>query len=64
MLGHVRPRILCEVSAGNRDEVTAILHAASYALYDAESPQAHIAQCAWNTIALPAKVNRHALESA
>jgi FkbM family methyltransferase len=57
LLHEVRPRIMCEVSGANRDEVTSILTAAGYALYDAEQDwpdSGKIVQCAWNTIALPA----------
>jgi hypothetical protein len=56
LLEQIRPRILCEVSSGNREEASSILKSAGYRLYDAEARDdfsTEIAQCAWNTVALP-----------
>jgi len=56
LLRDSRPKILCEVSKENRDEATSILRTAKYELFDAARPlrgAAPLAQCAWNTIALP-----------
>lgn len=56
LLRDIRPRILCEVSQESREEVTGILRGAGYILYDAERPwpgAGPIAQCAWNTVAIP-----------
>ena len=56
LLQDVRPRILCEVSEQNRPEVTSILQAAGYQLFDAEQPlrgAPPLPQCSWNTLALP-----------
>lgn len=63
LLHEVRPRILCEVSQANRDEVSAAFHRAAYAMYDAvraEGRGERIERCAWNTIALPAEAVRDA----
>ena len=57
LLRDVRPRIMCEVSDANREEATEIFREAGYALYDAEQAwpdSGQVAQCTWNTIALPA----------
>lgn len=56
LLRDIRPRILCEVSDENREQATEMLKSAGYALFDANRDWpacGEIAQCAWNTIALP-----------
>jgi FkbM family methyltransferase len=56
LLRDVRPKIVCEVSEQNRPEVTSMLLAAGYRLFDAEKPlrgAPPLSQCCWNTIALP-----------
>ena len=66
LLSKVRPKIICEVSARNRSEVSEIFRAMSYAMYDAETyvrGASPLPDCAWNTIALPAETNRIAIEA-
>ena len=56
LLRDIRPRIMCEVSDAKREEVTGIFKAAGYVMYDADQNWpvcGQVAQCAWNTIALP-----------
>ena len=56
MLRDIRPRIMCEVSDENLQQVTEMLRSAGYVLYDANQDWpacGEIARCAWNTIALP-----------
>lgn len=58
LLTEVRPRILCEISRASRAEATAILRDSGYVLYDAEADwpaSGAVAECTWNTVALPAK---------
>jgi len=57
LLSTARPRILCEVSAENRDEVGALLHGFDYRLFDADlssSERPALGAPAWNTLAMPA----------
>jgi len=57
LLAEVRPRILCEVSGSNSEEVTGLLRASGYALYDADQPKVmrnEVFSAPWNTIAYPA----------
>jgi len=61
VLHEVRPRILCEVSQANRDDVSAAFDRAAYAMHDAARPEGRrerIDRCAWNTIALPVEAGR------
>ena len=60
LLRDIRPRIMCEVSEANREQATRIFKDAGYALYDAGKNwpgSGQVAQCAWNTIALPAGIS-------
>lgn len=52
LLSQVRPVLLCEVSGENRQEVTGILKANGYTLYDWET-RGTVEVAAWNTLALP-----------
>ena len=57
LLRDVRPSIMIEVSDANQVQATEIFKAAGYVLYDADQNWpvcGQVAQCAWNTIALPA----------
>lgn len=56
LLSEVRPRILCEVNGSNSEDVTALLKASKYVLYDADQPRVvrkELLSAAWNTIAYP-----------
>jgi FkbM family methyltransferase len=58
LLKSKRPLIICEVSDGNAQEVSRLLHEAEYQLYDASKPieeGASIAEASWNTVAVPAE---------
>lgn len=55
LLAEVRPKILCEVSQENSDEVTAILDASNYELYGAEvEPHPRTPRAWFQTLAIPA----------
>jgi FkbM family methyltransferase len=56
LLRHTRPRLLCEVSAENVQEVTAMLRGHSYRIFDASQPPGLRSEChqaVWATLALP-----------
>lgn len=48
-----RPIILIEVSEKTANEVTAMLHAADYELYDGQDNLRPVDRCTWATVALP-----------
>ena len=57
LLSEVRPRILCEVNGDNSEEVSDLLKASGYTLYDADQPKVarqQLCSAPWNTIAYPA----------
>lgn len=58
LLTETRPVILCEVSHQNSDDVTAILHAARYELYGAETlPHPRTDRAWFQTLAIPKPSN-------
>jgi FkbM family methyltransferase len=48
-----RPALLIEVGELSIDEVTTVLHAIGYRLYDAEADMRPVERCVWATVALP-----------
>lgn len=56
LLNRLRPLIVCEVSSEASSEVTAILHAARYRLYDGDKPirrDQPSGAASWSTVAVP-----------
>jgi FkbM family methyltransferase len=56
MLRSIRPVIVCEVGAENSDEVTNILTAANYRIYDGQDSirrNRTVDRATWNTVAIP-----------
>jgi FkbM family methyltransferase len=51
VLAH-RPALLIEVGEQSADEATAVLRAAGYHLYDAETDMRPVERCTWTTVAL------------
>lgn len=55
LLSQIRPTILCEVSEQNPHQVTELLLANGYTLYDWDEPgRPHVTEAGINTLALPA----------
>jgi FkbM family methyltransferase len=65
LLDVVRPVIICEVGSETADDITKLLHAASYRLFDGEKElfcAQSVHRATWNTVAIPEEKRARYLE--